>query len=104
HRLIGRWYRRCRRRHMVEESTPFVVVEHEDRVRPRRAARYRGVYLVDERLTIPDVGEWMIVIRGSDLFAEEPWFHERHGGKCSRGGVEKKGLERPADRHVLRSP
>src|ERR1700719_1560907 len=56
-----RWNRRQRWRDVIEEPTPFIEIDNQDRLRPIRTGAYRIVNLIEKNLAVPDISVRMIV-------------------------------------------
>ena len=69
--------RRRRWRHVVEEPSPLVEVDHQHRARPVRACRHGAVDAREEPFTDADVGVRVIVPRSSLVGAGEDRVDER---------------------------
>ena len=99
--VIG--HRRERRRHVIVEATPFVVVDDQQCPAPLRARAQRVVDLVQEGLSVAHVGERMIVVRRAGDFAAEARVDVGHLRQLARRGIDEEAREGLADRHEARA-
>ena len=97
--VVGR--RRARRRHVVEEATPFVVGDDEDGPPPGRSVGDGVEGLGEERVACAYVRVRMVVVRRSLGFAEAARLHERDVGERAGGRVLEELVVTGRDRLVL---
>src|SRR5262249_59471995 len=93
-----------RRRNVVEEAAPLVVVDDEHGARPGGAARHSLVDLVQELLSDANVGVWMVVSRGAGPFVEEARVHVPDLREGAGRAIREERREGAADVQVLRAP
>ncbi len=89
--------RRCRarRRHMIEESAPLIVIQHQYRAAPLRAVDNGFVYLRDERIAVANI-RFRVIVVGCVEQQCEARVHKRYGGQRTRRTVGEKGRGRVA--------
>src|SRR6202011_1875505 len=97
-------YRCDRRRNVVEETSPFVIVHDKDSVRPVGTRRYRIVNLVYKVFARANIGVGMIVLRGSARFILEPRIDEGHFGQLAGRGVGEKLCDRETNVEIGLAP
>ena len=85
---------------MLEESTPFVIVDHKDSVGPVWACGHRAVDKVEERFSIANIGVWVIIAGSAALLVNKTRVYERYlrqGSRCTI--LQKLAKKRLMDRY-----
>src|SRR5882762_5408363 len=90
-----------RRRHMLEEGTPFVKIYDEDGVRPLRTIGHGLECVVEEAVSFANVGVRMIVVAGAVVENGVDGIYEGNRGQRSGGCGEQKICVGPRNASVL---